>query len=156
MKLLVPVLALTVGVLVACSDSGGGTTITEPRLPGPSDALVSYERTGGIAGIRERLDVRRDGVARVEAGYPGRPRSKVQRVELTPAELDRLRAAHDAVDWAGLEAGYGDPNAVADGFNTKLASDGRTVAVYTEGDPPAELERLMEVCAGIVDAYRRR
>jgi hypothetical protein len=155
MRRLAPILAITTALLAGCSEGEGGTTITEPTLPGPTDSLVVYERTGGIAGIREYLAVRPDGVARVETGYPG-PGSKVMRVELTPSELDGLRKARDAVDFASLDAEYGPDQQIADGFATSIRADGREVTVLTEGDPPPELQRLMSVSAGLVEVHARR
>ena len=149
MKRLAPIL-LTAALLAGCSGGHDGTTITEPRVPGPTDTLVVFERTGGIAGIHQRLDVRPDGAARIESGVT---KVEARRFRLTPEELDGLRAARDRVDFSGLEKQYGPEQPVADGFASTITTDGREVTVLTEGDPPPELERLITVCAGIVDQH---
>jgi hypothetical protein len=151
MRFLAPIIA-TVAVLIAsgCSSDDGGTTITEPRVPGPTDTLVVYELTGGIAGIHERLDVRPDGAARIESGFG---KVEVKRFKLTASELDGLRAARERVDFTKLEKQYGPDQPVADGVAETITADGYEVTVLTEGDPPPELARLIAVCAGIVDQH---
>ena len=149
MRRLAPIL-LTAALLAGCSSDDGGTTITEPRVPGPTDTLVVFERVGGIAGVRERLDVRPDGAARIESGFT---KVEAKRFKLTPAELDGLRAARDRVDFSKLEKQYGPEQPVADGIASTVTVDGRESTVLTEGDPPPELARLIAVCAGIVDQH---
>jgi hypothetical protein len=151
-------IALTLAAAVLLSGCGSGyddmtAPPREPRVPGPTDTLVVYERSGGVAGIRERLAVRPDGAARLETGGA---KLEVQRFDLDPAELEGLRAAVDAVDFAQLEPRYGEEPPPPDTFATTVAAEGRTVAVLHEGDPSAELRRLMNVCAGLVQVHRRR
>jgi hypothetical protein len=151
MKLLATVLALAASVIpAACGDDAIHDPPPWPRVPGPANTIVVYERTGGIAGIRERLAVRPDGAARLETGYPSGPGYKVKRFELSPVELDDLRSARDAVEFAELDDEYAPDQPVADGFATAITAEGREVTVLTEGDPPAELEHLIEVCARLV------
>ncbi len=150
-------LTLATAVLLSGCGSGGDDTSTtappEPRVPGPTDTVVVYERSGGIAGIRERLAVRPDGAARLETGGA---KLEVKRFDLDPAELDGLRAAVDGVEFAQLEPRYGEEPPPPDTFATTVAAEGRTVTVLHEGDPPAELRRLINVCAGLVQVHRRR
>src|SRR5215212_5191420 len=155
MRRMATILAAAVAIAAAtgCGDGDGDSTTTEPRVPGPTDTIVVYERTGGIAGMHERLAVRPDGAARIDASGPD---TKVARFKLTASELDGLRAARDKVDFATLKRTYGPEIAVADGFTTKLTADGRTVTVLTEGRPPPELQRLVAVCAGIVQVHAPR
>jgi hypothetical protein len=149
MKRLAPIV-LTVVLLAGCSSDDGGTTITEPRVPGPTDTVLVFERVGGIAGVRQRLDVRPDGAARIESGATT---ADVKRFKLTPAELDGLRAARNRVDFSKLEKQYGPEQPVADGVASTITTDDGEVTVLTEGDPPPQLERLIVVCAGIVDQH---
>ena len=144
------ILATAALTAAGCGSGDGGTTISEPRVPGPTDTLVVYKRTGGIAGVQERLYVRPDGAARIEVGGF---KPKATRFRLDPAELSRLRDARDAVDFAKLKPRYGDAYRVADGFETTVAADGRTVTVYTLGEPPPELDQLIAVCGEIVKAH---
>jgi hypothetical protein len=142
-------------LLAGCGDGYGGddSTTGEPRVPGPTDTLVVYERTGGIAGVRERLAVRPDGAARLETGGAT---LEVVRFRLNGSELEGLRAAREGVDFAKLEGQYGPKQPIADGFATSLTADGRQVTVLTEGKPPRELQRLVDVCAGLVQVHARR
>ena len=149
MKRLAPIL-LTAALLAACSSDDGGTTITEPRVPGPTDTLAVFERVGGIAGVHQRLDVRPDGAARIETGVT---KVDAKRFRLTPGELDGLRAARDRVDFSELKKSYSPPQVIADGVASTVRVDGREVTVFTEGNPPPELARLIAVCAGIVDQH---
>jgi len=135
-------------------DDGDGKTTTESRVPGPSDELVAYERTGGIAGVTERLDVRPDGAARISVVEAGK--LKRDRFKLTPGELDGLRAAVDAAEGADLEIRYGSDPEPNDAFKTNVLVDGRVITVVSGGDPPPELDRLLNVCAGLIQQHRPR
>jgi hypothetical protein len=135
--------------LIGCGGSGDDGT-GETRVPGPTDTLVVYARSGGIAGVRERLAVRPDGAARVERG------GRARRVQLTAAELQRVRDAANAVDPDRLESRYGPEPPPADGFVMAVTAGGRTSQVVSGGTPPAELSRLMDVCAGLVQKYAPR
>jgi hypothetical protein len=151
MRRLAPIFLLLAALVAGCSDDGGGgTAISEPRVPGPSDTVLVFERSGGIAGVHQRLDVRPDGAARIESGVT---KVDVSRFKLTPSELDGLRAARDRVDFANLKKSYAPPQVIADGVASTVRVDGREVTVFTEGDPPPELARLIAVCAGIVDQH---
>lgn len=141
---------LSIAVLGGCSGGDGATTTSEPRVPGPTDTVVVYERVGGIAGVHQRLDVRPDGAARITTGVV-KPESK--RFKLSPGELDGLRAARERVDFDKLEKSYSPPQVIADGVASTVRAGGREVTVFTEGDPPPELARLIAVCAGIVDQH---
>jgi hypothetical protein len=137
--------------LLGCGDSGDEETGTgETRVPGPTDTLVVYSRSGGVAGVRERLAVRPDGAARVESG------GRARRVDLGPAELDGLRVARDRVDFAKLDTRYGKEPPPPDTFAETVTADGRTVSLIEGGQPPPELQRLLSVCAGIVARYAPR
>ena len=137
-------------LLAGCGGSDDDQTTTEPRVPGPTDTIVVYERVGGIAGIREHLRVRPDGAARLETSGAT---LKVRRFQLSEDELNGLRGARDGVDFAAVESEYGPKQPVADGFATTVTADGRAVTVLTEGVPPPELERLIDICAGIVEGH---
>ena len=145
-------ITLLAAVLIAgCGSESGDDGDDGSRVPGPSDALVVYERTGGEGGVRERLQVRPDGAARVGT------RSKSARVQLTPVELDGLRKAVDELSDVTLDPLYGDEQTAAtDTFATTAIVDNRRTRVVHGGDPPAELERLLSVCAGIVEQHAPR
>ena len=119
-------------------------------LPGrPGTLLVAYTRTGGFAGIRDRLRVYRGGQAELVRGAG----------ELTELRLTcrRVRAIRDALvnaRFATLEPVYAPGNPVADGFVEQVSYGGRTVRVLTGGRPPPRLVRVLELLRDL--AGRRR
>jgi|SRR4051794_30187786 len=144
-------IALLAAVLLAgCGSDDGATTSRDPRVPGPTDTLLTFERSGGLAAVQHRLAVRPDGAVRLDSGFTD---IKTKRFKLTDEELNGLRAAREGVDFSTLDKSYGPEQPVADGIATTIRADGREVTVLTEGDPPPELARLIAVCAGIVDQH---
>ena len=143
--------AVTALALAGCGEDRITETDTgATRLPGPTDAIVVYERTGGEARVRERLDVRPDGAARVTT------LAGTRRVQLAPDELDALRVARQGIDVAALEPRYGDEPAPLDSYAETAIIDGRTTRVLSGGKPPKELRRLLHVSQGIVDRHAPR
>lgn len=94
------------------------------------DVLVSYERSGGIAGIQERVSVDVSGTADVNG----------KKVRLKDGELRGLRAALGrVVTTRSSEAGCG----VADHFTYTLTYRGhRTTRCRLPSDWRAAVERL--------------
>jgi hypothetical protein len=137
--------ALLLAVLAGCSD--------DVAPPGPTDTAVVFERSGGLAGVHQRLDVRPDGAARLETGVS---KVKVKRFKLSQAELNRLRAARDRVDFESLRPRYEPKQTIYDGVASSVMVDGRKVTVLTEGGPPAELADFIAVCASIADSHAPR
>lgn len=151
MKRTAVLLALVAAALpiAACGETRTPET-DATRVPGPTDTLIVYERTGGEEGARERLDVRPDGAARVTE------RNRSVRVDLGEQELERLRSARDAVDFTHLEPRYASGSPVLDGYETQLTADGRTVTIGHESRVPQGLERLRAACAALFERYRPR
>ena len=150
MRLAAIILAVALA-LAGCGEERQDTTSDgRPTVPGPSDSLVVYERGGGIAGVRDGLEVRPDGAARVSAG------GKSAQVQLSPPELDGLRAAVDGVRDVKLDPLYGSDPPPDDAFETTVLVDSRRVRVVSGGDPPPELERLLSVCAELVRRHAPR
>jgi hypothetical protein len=129
-----------------------GPTKTDgrPYVPGPSDNLLAYERSGGVGGTVENLYVDPNGEARVEI------LDKATRFKLTPEELRQLKVSIGAANFQDLNSEYGPPEGtmIADGFITKVTAEGRTVTVETEGDPPPVLQNLMNVANDYIERYR--
>ena len=143
--------AITALALVACGEERITTTETEAaRVPGPTDTIVVYERTGGEAGVRERLDVRPDGAARVSTLNGAR------RVQLSPNDLNALRVARQGIDATTLEQSYGDEPAPLDSYVETVILGARTTRVLDGGKPPKELRRLLHVSQGIVRRHAPR
>ncbi|GAA1891355.1 hypothetical protein [Actinomadura bangladeshensis] len=94
------------------------------------DVLVTYERTGGFAGIQERVAVENSGTALVNG----------KRVALADDEMRGLRDALGGIVTTGSsEAGC----RVADHFTYTLAYDGhRATRCWLPSDWRAAVERL--------------
>src|SRR5215204_6109220 len=103
--------------LAACGEDRTPETDTS-RVPGPTDTIVIYQRTGGEEGARERLDVRPDGAAGIT------DHDKSARTMLTPGELDSLQHARMDVDFEHLAGSYGPKPPLADASETTLMSNG--------------------------------
>ena len=117
-------------IAVSGCGSGDTTTTTDPDLAGP---LVVYQRSGGIAGVDEKLDVERDGSASVSTGGVEPAHSSFR---LSDAELKELSAELDAADFGAVTT-FG-PSSCADCFVESVATGGRTTTIVAEVGPPPD------------------
>lgn len=125
-------------LLLAAGCGDGQDTTTDPG----NDPLVTYSRSGGIAGIEERLLVDRGGRATVSIGG-GSPTS----FTLSDSELGRLEAALQAADLAAVtdrETGC------ADCFRYEVTYDGTTVAYDEVAEPPPSVAAVVSQLGGLV------
>jgi len=118
-------LAFMASALGAC----GGERDTGSPNAEPSGPLVTYARSGGIAGMPVELTVEADGQARVRAGIEG---GQPAAFALGAAELDRLRRTLEAADLAAVQPST-EPSTCADCFSYEVTYEGRT-ASYVEID----------------------
>ncbi|MFD0889416.1 hypothetical protein ACFQ08_33190 [Streptosporangium algeriense] len=107
-------------------------------MPEDTRETISYQRTGGLAGIRQTLVVDRNGLAR------GTSAGTARTFRLTPAELGLLRRAVASIrTWSSSTAGCDIP----DHFAYTLEYHGRRATRCHE--PPADwrpaITRLDEV-----------
>ena len=150
-RLLALVTALAAAVALAACGEDRTPDTDATRVPGPTDTLVVYERTGGEEGARERIDVRPDGAARIT------DRDKSKRVKLSIGELNSLQHARMDVDFDRLDSTYGDSSQVVlDAYETTLSSDGRSNKILHDARVPRELERLRATSAMLLEKYRPR
>ncbi len=117
-------------IAVSGCGSGDTTTTTDPDLAGP---LVVYQRSGGIAGVDEKLDVERDGSASVSTGGVEPAHSSFR---LSDAELKELSAELDAADFGAVTTSG--PSSCADCFVESVATGGRTTTIVAEVEPPPD------------------
>ena len=103
--------------------------------------LVRYERTGGFAGVRDLLTVRRSGSGTLVRDRGSSPVA----VRLSCARLRALRNALVNARFATLSRVYSPPDPYADGFIEAVTYRGRTVRVLTGARPPARLARVLGV-----------
>lgn len=108
--------------------SGTPTVSTRPTAPAGWTAKVTYEKSGGIAGIKQTLLVGPAGQARlIEGSKNSGP------VKLTAEKLSLLKQKLDATDFFNLKDHYG-TGTVADDFILTLSvmEEGRTKTVTVE------------------------
>jgi hypothetical protein len=124
-------LVVTVIALVAA--------VAAQAAPGPpSPVLVTYEQTGGFAGIERGLVVYRSGKMRSEGLAP-----KVS--QLSPARLRALKGALEQANFATLARKYRADVPIADGYLYRVTYTGRTVLVEQGADPPFRLKRVLSL-----------
>jgi hypothetical protein len=104
------------------SNTGGNSTVT--------DTLVSFTRTGGLAGNNDKLLVRPDG------SYTITTRQGSKDGKLTADELAALKAALVSVDFNKMPTDSGD-GGVADGYTYTVTYNGRQVTAKDGAIPPA-------------------
>ena len=96
-------LLLPTVLLVACGSASREPAASSTSTSSGPRALVIYSKSGGIAGIRERLSVDPSGRATLSQGLPAN--AKTVTVKLPPAEVDGLRRARDDAGLASLPSG---------------------------------------------------
>jgi hypothetical protein len=128
MTFLAQALAVLAAALLA---AGCGDDDQAPEAP-ESGPLVTYARSGGVAGVPERLVVERDGAATVEVGIEGARQS----FELPVDELEQLRSELEAADFESVDDPPSPPTC-ADCFVYEIVYDGTTIS-YDDANPPPE------------------
>jgi hypothetical protein len=130
--------------------SAGPTTSAPTSQPGttppsgvPSstpggDVLVTYARTGGLAGFQDVVVVYKDGRIFRKGGC---------KAKLPAADLAKLRATLARTDFASIEPPHRPP--VADGFVYQVGYEGHAVTARTP-DIPAELQPVLVAFEEIV------
>ncbi len=122
---------VVVSVLAAC----GG----DPPIPrGTATPVIVLVRSGGIAGLTDRVSVDASGVATVVSDRGATPSTRT----LTSSELATLRAALERSRIASLDRNYLDPRA-ADAYQFDVTYQGVTVTA-DEGVVPARLRPVVE------------
>jgi hypothetical protein len=106
----------------------GGSATSSPtagsgRMTRSLAEPVVLTRSGGLAGVKDRLEIRPDGTYTVISTREQRPRSR----QLSEAVQARIVAALDAADLASLARGSTTTPQVADGYFYTLSAQGRSV-----------------------------
>jgi hypothetical protein len=97
-----------------------------PDSPTP---LVEYHRSGGFAGVDDRVTVGRDGVLEVRDR-----RGNVARATLSPGDMKELAAL--LAGWNDLRTSAAPPPGPPDAFRYEITHDGVTVGAVEFGAPP--------------------
>jgi hypothetical protein len=138
------VTGLTIVALAAVLWVGCGSD-DEPE-PSGSGPLVVYQKSGGVAGILERLRVERDGSATVTVGFDGSSES----FRLSEAELEQLESELGAAD---LSVPPGPPGC-ADCFEYEVSFGGETARFDQLAEPSEPLGALLAHLARIVASHQ--
>ncbi len=107
----------------------------EPPATGP---LVTYQRTGGIAGVTEKLTVERGGEATLVVGFD---RVRIA-FELPAAELNELEAELEAADLEAIEKAPADA-VCSDCFVYEITYEDETITFNDLDRPPESVSTLL-------------
>jgi hypothetical protein len=124
--------AIAIAGAIAVGGCGGDDETATSRTD-PDGPLVVYERSGGIAGVAEHLEVGRDGTVEVTAGAVEPQHADF---DLSDEELGQLSSELEAADFGAVSTtGAG---SCADCFIESVATGGRTTTIVAEIDQPPE------------------
>ena len=135
------VLVVTAVVLTGCL---GTKTLPVPN-PAEPTLFVDYQRTGGIAGVNDRLVIFDNGVALVQS------RTTSREIRLNKSDLERVSTIVDKAQFAMFEGNYTSPRGGADLMQYSINYRGSTVNTEDTAVPPA-LEPVIEEMNRILDA----
>jgi hypothetical protein len=116
--------------------------LASAALASPASAattLVSYEQSGGIAGIQTSLSVTVLGSARLTSSRV----AGITRFKLTAAQLRGLRRDLRDARFSTLRTLYDSKDPIADGIAQTVRYAGRRVTVSTGGRPPERLRKVL-------------
>ncbi len=105
--------------------------------------FVDYQRTGGVAGVDDRLVIFDNGVTLVKS------RTATREILLNQSDLEQLSAVFDAGQFAKLEGNYTSPRGGADLLQYSISYQGRTIITEDSALPPSlepvirELDRII-------------
>jgi len=134
--------AVLVIIAVAFTGCIGVKTQPVPRPETPS-LFVDYQRTGGIAGVNDRLVIFDNGVALVSS------RTTSREILLNQSDLEQISAAFDAAQFTVLEGNYTSRRGGADFMQYSINYQGRTVNTEDTAIPPSlepvirEMDRIL-------------
>jgi hypothetical protein len=127
------VLIVTALLLTGCL---GTKTLPVPNPPEPT-LFVDYQRSGGIAGVNDRLVVFDNGVALVSSRITSRE------IQLNQSELEQISHVFEAARFTALEGNYTSPRGGADFMQYSISYKGKTINTEDTAIPPA-MEPVIE------------
>jgi len=122
--------------------------VSRPEVP---SVLVDYNRSGGIAGIQDRLVIFDNGVA-VVSGRTGN-----HEIELNQTDIDRIILLFEQGHFPSLESNYSGRHGSADLIRYTIIYQGKTVSAEDTAIPPSiqpvidELNRIISI-SGTLEA----
>ena len=100
-------------------------TLQNPTL------FVDYQRSGGIAGMNDRLVIFDNGVGLVSS------RTTSREILLNQSDLEQISTVFKAAQFAALEGNYTSPRGGADFMQYSISYQGKTVNTEDTAIPPA-------------------
>jgi hypothetical protein len=138
-------LLVLAATFVGCGDSAE-TTDDEPVLT--NGALVVYSRTGGVAGLDERLRIEPDGTATISYGEPVNTEKPF---EISAPELERLRTLLDSADFDATPENP-EQTGCADCFVYTVEYGGKTVTYDDVTEPAPSIAELVAALGEIAES----
>ena len=133
------VLVVTVAVLAGCL---GAKPLPVPNPVTPT-LFVDYQRSGGIAGVNDRLVIFGNGAGLVSS------RTTSREILLNQSDLEQISAVFDAGQFAMLEGNYTSRRGGADLLQYSIRYQGKTVITEDTAIPPSlepvirEMDRII-------------
>jgi hypothetical protein len=127
------VLVVTAIVLTGCL---GTKTLPVPD-PAEPKLFVDYQRTGGIAGMNDRLVIFDNGIALVSS------RSTSREIQLNQSDLEQISTVFTAAQFTALEGNYTSLRGGADFMQYSISYRGKTVNTEDTAIPP-DLEPVIK------------
>lgn len=130
-------IALAVAVLALTAPSAAAAQDDEPpRLKG----TVTYERSGGIAGVNDDLTIKRTGKSRLNG----------RAFTLRKVEREAIAELLAEVDLTSIKVNSKPP--VPDAFSHSLTYRGKTVS-YDDPSTPKKLKKLTQLLGRLISKY---
>ena len=128
-------LVVTAVVLTGCL---GTKTLPVPDRAEPT-LFVDYQRSGGIAGMNDRLVIFDNGVALVSS------RTTSREIQLNKSDLEQISTVFTTARFTELEGNYTSPRGGADFMQYSIRYQGRTVNTEDTAIPPALVPVIEEL-----------
>ena len=139
------------GSLVALGLPACGSSATPPAV-----GRITFEVSGGFAGIDRTLTVEPDGTARVTVISGPSPTSSPRPYQVEPAVLERLHELVSGTDFAALGPSYMPKPGGADlqdyTLTVEIGDRKLTTATRDGATRPPVLDEVMTILAGIIAA----
>ena len=141
------VLAAVAALLAGCGSDDEPSDDTPVLTNG---ALVTYTRTGGVAGLDERLRIDPDGGATIAYGEPV---DSERSFDLTEAELDRVNSLLETADFGSMPANP-EPTGCADCFVYTVEHGGDSVTYDDATEPSPSIAELVAALGELTDQHQ--
>jgi hypothetical protein len=130
-----------------------GTGIPAANKTAPPTVFVDYHRTGGIAGVNDRLVIFDNGVAVISG------RSTNTMIALNATDIALISALFNQTQFWQLQTNYSAPRNSADLMTYTISYHGKTVTAAETAMPPSlktvvgELDRILQSVGTQKSAY---